>query len=209
MNKLIVSGIAVAAALSSAPAFAGNINFNALASATTYTPTNIDIDGYTFTADPSDTLLIWGSDFASYNADSNGATLSTQSGNQSVTVTRDGGGAFTLASLDLTDVYNSVFGYSGDVAITFNYQGGGSATQTVSLDALPGLQTFTFDQSNLTSFSLAGVSTVNGLFQMDNVRVSAADAAAVPEAGTWVMMMMGFGLMGAALRRRRTSLTFA
>lgn len=33
--------------------------------------------------------------------------------------------------------------------------------------------------------------------------------AAVPEAATWAMMLGGFGLMGAAMRRRRTSVTFA
>ena len=31
-----------------------------------------------------------------------------------------------------------------------------------------------------------------------------AQAAAVPEPGTWAMMMVGFGLVGGALRRRRT-----
>lgn len=34
-------------------------------------------------------------------------------------------------------------------------------------------------------------------------------AAAVPETATWAMMLGGFGLMGATMRRRRTSLTFA
>ena len=36
-----------------------------------------------------------------------------------------------------------------------------------------------------------------------------AAAAAVPEAGTWAMMVAGFGLAGAAMRRRRTRITFA
>ncbi|MBN8808384.1 MAG: PEP-CTERM sorting domain-containing protein [Sphingomonas sp.] len=33
--------------------------------------------------------------------------------------------------------------------------------------------------------------------------------AAVPEPATWGMMILGFGLMGAALRRRKTSVAFA
>ena len=33
--------------------------------------------------------------------------------------------------------------------------------------------------------------------------------SAVPEAATWLMMLAGFGVVGAGLRRRRTSLTFA
>ena len=33
--------------------------------------------------------------------------------------------------------------------------------------------------------------------------------AAVPELGTWAMMLGGFGLIGAAMRRRRTNISFA
>lgn len=34
-------------------------------------------------------------------------------------------------------------------------------------------------------------------------------AAAVPEASTWALMILGFGVAGAAMRRRRTSVAFA
>jgi hypothetical protein len=34
-------------------------------------------------------------------------------------------------------------------------------------------------------------------------------ATAVPEAASWAMMLAGFGLIGATMRKRRTSLTFA
>lgn len=34
-------------------------------------------------------------------------------------------------------------------------------------------------------------------------------AAAVPEAATWMSMVLGFGLIGAAARRRKTNLSFA
>ena len=45
---------------------------------------------------------------------------------------------------------------------------------------------------------------------VDNFRLSAtlAQTAAVPEPGTWAMMILGFGVVGASLRRRRT-LAFA
>jgi hypothetical protein len=46
----------------------------------------------------------------------------------------------------------------------------------------------------------AGIYSGNATFQA---------AAAVPEAGTWAMMLGGFGLMGAAMRRRRVSVKFA
>jgi PEP-CTERM motif len=38
---------------------------------------------------------------------------------------------------------------------------------------------------------------------LDNVRFDINRAAVVPEPETWLMMLAGFGLMGAALRRRR------
>jgi hypothetical protein len=37
-------------------------------------------------------------------------------------------------------------------------------------------------------------------FEFDNIAV-----AAIPEPGTWALMISGFGLMGAALRRRRAT----
>lgn len=45
--------------------------------------------------------------------------------------------------------------------------------------------------------------------RLDNVSLVAnGQVAAVPEPATWAMMLMGFGAMGAALRRRRTSNIF-
>lgn len=44
----------------------------------------------------------------------------------------------------------------------------------------------------------------------DNVRFELNAAAAVPEASTWALMLAGFGIVGAALRRRRSvSVSFA
>lgn len=49
-------------------------------------------------------------------------------------------------------------------------------------------------------FSLTGHNTVAGGSFTGNVTIS---AAAVPEATTWAMMLLGFGAMGIAIRRRR------
>ena len=46
--------------------------------------------------------------------------------------------------------------------------------------------------------------------QLDNINVTALNApGAVPEPATWAMMMLGFGAMGASLRRRRDTVRFA
>lgn len=79
-------------------------------------------------------------------------------------------------------------------------------------------QTFTAPGSNMTFFGFASLgsgitsATINGTagsanFALDNFRFgAAAQAPAVPEPGTWAMLLMGFGAMGAALRRQRRRL---
>jgi hypothetical protein len=61
--------------------------------------------------------------------------------------------------------------------------------------------TFTF------SFSANGFPAKD--FVIDRVFLApTSEQTGVPEAGTWAMMVVGFGAIGAATRRRRTSLTF-
>ncbi len=60
------------------------------------------------------------------------------------------------------------------------------------------------DQTALTFRNLdPGSDFVNGL---DNVSVTLAQAGAIPEPGTWLTMIAGFGAIGAALRRRKRAL---
>ena len=56
---------------------------------------------------------------------------------------------------------------------------------------------------NWTSFEGAFVS--NGTSDAIHLNVSVSDFAPIPEPATWAMMIAGFGLSGAALRRRRTA----
>lgn len=41
--------------------------------------------------------------------------------------------------------------------------------------------------------------------QLDNLKVTGVVPSAVPEPGTWALMIAGFGMMGAALRSRRSA----
>jgi hypothetical protein len=94
-------------------------------------------------------------------------------------------------------VYNN--GGGGDVQFTFNYQGGGSSTQTVTLaSGVFGLQNFTFNQSNLSSVVFTPTTTEGPWVQFDNVGVNGVGG--VPEPATWAMMLVGFGGLGAVLR---------
>jgi hypothetical protein len=70
------------------------------------------------------------------------------------------------------------------------------------------------------SLTLSGIPILKNIMNTIEVKGSVAksgsysgtvtfNATAVPEAATWGMMLAGFGMIGAAMRRRRTSLSFA
>jgi hypothetical protein len=77
--------------------------------------------------------------------------------------------------------------------------GGGGGGSYVSLNARPG---------NVTA--LGGMRAGNGLVTIDAISLvgpgpGPGTAATVPEPGTWSLMILGFGLLGAGLRRRRAA----
>lgn len=59
-------------------------------------------------------------------------------------------------------------------------------------------------------FSMGSFTLINPFFGNGRLNISQVQSA-VPEPATWAMMLVGFGLTGAAMRhrRRRTSITFA
>lgn len=136
-----------------------------------------------------------------YNADPDGRTLNNNFFRSTITLTKVGGGAFDFNSVDLTDIYNNHDGQlGGDVLFTF-FDGLSTTSQTVTIDANPGFQTFIFNRIGLVSVSF--VATTTNEVQTDNFVLDASGPAAVPEPATWALMLSGFGLVGSALRRRR------
>jgi hypothetical protein len=100
------------------------------------------------------------------------------------------GGNATLANFTLID--------DAGTAFTFN-------NQAITGDGRFGFQAINGQTIASVSFTVNG----DGIQEVRQIRVGPA-VAAVPEPATWAMMLGGFGLIGAASRRRvRTSVTFA
>lgn len=197
----------MAAALLSAASLAGasTITFNEYAFDGYYAPVApVTSGGFSFTNSAqsyggADALGVWGRNDPS-QADWGNAAIFVNYGYTTTTMTRIGGGNFDFTSIDLADVYN--LGSSVTLQFTFNYAAGGFASQSVTLDNSPGLQTFAFNQSGLSSVDWVTTGGANGWNQFDNVVVD-ANTAPVPEPETYAMMMAGIGVLGAVARRRK------
>ena len=107
------------------------------------------------------------------------------------------GSAFTLNSVDIAHLYNDGFPSTNrTVDYRLTNLDSSLVTGTLNLDSIPGYQTFSFGTTVLQA-------EFRRQAQFDNfnfTRVSAIPA--VPEPATWAMMVAGFGLAGAALRKR-------
>lgn len=141
------------------------------------------------------------------NIDRVGAALVNFAGSAVVSVARMGGGLFTLDSMVLASNISNASGLgrpTQEASFTFMLANGTSLTQTRTIDStgVANRNLLTFDVGPLTGFSFRPSTNTGGFLQFDDITVSAV--AAVPEASTWAMMLVGFGGIGAALRRRRS-----
>lgn len=141
-------------------------------------------------------LFSWGLGQSS-NADADGATIALTSANDWLTITRTGGGAFSLASIDLADGFNS--GTASIVPYVL-VTSAGTTSGSFTLDRAKGLQTLLLGHENVLSFALQA--KPSGVFQLDNV-VFSTNVSAVPEPAAWAMLIGGCGLAGGAMRRQR------
>ena len=121
------------------------------------------------------------------------------------TLSRVGGTAFALTSIDLANLFTP--GVAGSVLFTGDLQGGGTVTQTESWNATSGAPTFTTDQFGSAWNDLIDVKfsepSSEPLFQVDNIVLNNAVMTVTPEPATMTLMAMGLiGIAGAGRRRR-------
>ena len=191
-------GAALAALSLSAAAQAITVDFNSISGFQSVGPVYVE-SGFQFanSGGRTDDLFSWGQGNG-FNANPLGNTLNHNYGGTTTTLSRVGGGTFTFNSIDLADVYNNARG--GEVRFLFTTSGG-SSSQTVSLDQLVGLETFSFNISNLLSVAWTPQTTLGQWLQLDNVNLDNGTSN-VPEPAS--LALFGLALAGLASSRRKS-----
>jgi hypothetical protein len=166
-------------------------------------------EGYRVAADrcstPSGTCFVTTGTTLS-SLDRTGAALTNFLGSAVTTLSRVDGGAFRLIGMEMAGNYGNFSGFSPEtlgVTFTYTFADGTSATEIRSLRNTAGqrltVNALAFDDRALTSVSWRPGANTSGFLQFDDIRV----VAGVPEPASWALMILGFGAVGGALRRRR------
>ena len=210
-------------ALSATPTMAAVIDFESLPHLDNFTgsrPSPFTISGYTFAdiGQSGHSFIIWANTIPENAGGPGNNTLTQNSVGATTTVSKVGGGSFTLNSLDAADVYNMTpvyyQGLSFPIFPNFMFTfttAGGSTQQVVTLqDGVAGLETLTFNRSALLSFSFQALNTdpflpnMSFALQVDNI-VLDQPIAAVPLPAGWLLFASAGVLSAAWARRRRVA----
>lgn len=201
--KSLVFSAALALSALASGAQAGTITFDS-ATPGLFVFGTVTEDGFDYTVQ---TGALYANQYGNPGADMEG---SEELGGGVLDIVATDGSLFTFTGLDYAAWSSSAAG--SQILTIRGFLGG--IEQGVEGYNLANTATFVPSYTNWTGFSASGLSGVTidtlsielnageGYFQaIDNVQLSA-----VPEPATWATMIVGFGLAGAALRRRRLTI---
>ncbi|GGE00190.1 hypothetical protein GCM10011529_02970 [Polymorphobacter glacialis] len=108
--------------------------------------------------------------------------------------------AFGSGASDISFVYNNFGGGNGS---SFSAYNGATLVSSGALDATWGYFSTNVTGSGITSLVLSNNNSTGWQFGVTSLSFT---AGAVPEPQSWAMLIAGFGLVGAAMRRRSAAL---
>jgi len=199
-------GVITTLGMASAAEAAAVLHFNDLAKAGTgrnyIGPNNFRYEGFNFysTWSLNPNFFTLGLDDPA-NADADGTTFSHNYDFAEVNITKADNSLFDLFSIDFADKFNTGASHAG--RMRFVYADNTQEEIFFNTDTKVGLETFVVNKTGLKAFLYFADAGV----QIDNLALEGV--AAVPEPATWAMMILGFGGVGATIRRRRQSLAVA
>ncbi len=203
-KSLALIGFSTLSVLAVAPAQAVVIDFESLAhndNGVSFPGTPYTEDGFTMTSSLNDlgAYTVWGTELVYYPG-STALGHNPDAPSMTTTLTQVGGGAFSLSSIDLADIYNN--GTNVNVDFIGNLVGGGTVTQSFTTDSVAGLETFTFNSSFTNLASVQWTPTIGVQYiQFDNININGGGSTAVPEPFTVLGTLIGAG-SSVALKRR-------
>lgn len=156
--------------------------------------TNTTNVGVIFTSD-TDALL---------NGSANGqADVSATDGLlNSLTFALTGGATFATAEFNLFPLPGNALNEAFQVIITYFTPGMGSQTVAINTNGQNFIGITGTDGEMFTSVTFLANPDTTGIQDLRQLRLGGIASTAVPEPATWMMMLLGFGAIGFALRRR-------
>jgi len=201
-SKLLSFAGASALAFVAVPASADTIAWNPQ-STDTASVSDFDTASQTFTGVTADSITFSGDGYFHNHGGTGGFNIYAIVNGSTQTI-------FTYAGGVPTDVYFHNHGGTGGFNIYAIVNG---STQTIftyaggvptDLYYLSGLGTIGFGGGTVTGIQISSTQFVGNAFHaFGNESFTLNVSAAVPEPGTWAMMLLGFGAIGVAMRRRK------